>query len=57
MTYPEETFLECQTCGEPVKRISDLMRRRLAQDPQNFIVWCSLRCRHEDPQNLDRSWR
>lgn len=39
--YTHEPVLECQNCGEVVRRLSEEEAQRVAANPYNFIVYCA----------------
>lgn len=44
----DEPVLECQTCGEIMRRLSAAEAQRVADRPYDFIAYCSPRCQPKD---------
>lgn len=43
---PDARILECQDCGDVVRRLSAAEQQKVATDPYNYIVYC-FACRQE----------
>lgn len=41
MVWPtEQQFLECQTCGSVVKKLTSAEAQRVADSPYDYVVYC-----------------
>ena len=49
-------YLECRTCGEPVRLLTSEQVQRVALNPDSYIAYCSDRCRLDDPQRFGGFW-
>lgn len=43
-----DPVLECQTCGEVVRKLSLAESQEVSYNPYAFIVYCSAQCRDDD---------
>ena len=50
MSYPQVSTLDCQQCGEVIRKLSLAEVRMVAESPYNYIAYCRL-CRM-DPDFL-----
>lgn len=44
----DDPVLECQTCGEVVRKMSLAEAQEASYNPYAFIVYCSVQCRDDD---------
>lgn len=47
-----DPVIECQTCGEVLRRLSLAEAQQVADNPQNFIVFCGP-CQIEEQKAFD----
>lgn len=41
MRVPGENTLDCQQCGDVVRRLTEAEARQVAGDPMRFVVYCA----------------
>lgn len=52
---PGDITLDCQSCGEAVRILSEVEKSQVADNPYNFIVFCSDECREYEQMIQERN--
>lgn len=56
MSIYDDATLDCQDCGEVIRRLSMGEAQRVAHNPENFIVWCRP-CGRAQARELEKQHR
>lgn len=56
MSAWKQPTLDCQDCGDTVKKLTDAEAQEVAAAPYNFIVYCPSCKRFRQKERAERGW-